>query len=68
MTILSNKMMKKITREIADQLIQQSKPANSEIVQKGNNINVTFNLKNGMTLSVRYNRESLNKSYFLGKK
>jgi hypothetical protein len=60
--------MKKISREIADQLIQKSKPAKSAIEQTGGNINVTFNLKNGMTLSVRYNRESLNKSYFLEEK
>ena len=63
-----NLKMKKITREIADQLIQQSKPAKSAIEQSDGNINVTFNLKNGMTLSVRYNRESLNKSYFLEEK
>jgi hypothetical protein len=63
-----NLKMKKITREIADQLIQKSKPAKSAIEQSGGNIKVTFNLKNGMTLSVRYNQESLNKSYFLEEK
>jgi len=60
--------MKKISREIADKLIQKSKPSKSAIEQSGSNINVTFNLKNGMTLSVRYNQESLNKSYFLEEK
>ena len=60
--------MKKISRKFADRLIQESKPAGSKIEQKGKDLNVTFNLKNGMTLSVKYNRESLNKSYFLEEK
>lgn len=57
--------MKKITREIADQLIEQSKPAKSSIKQSGNDMYVTFNLVNGMMLEVKYNRKNLNKTYFL---
>ena len=57
--------MKKITREIADRLVQESKPARSQIEQSGSNINVTFNLTDGKTLSVRYNKENLVKTYFI---
>ena len=57
--------MKKITRETADQLILKSKPANSSIKQSGNETCVTFNLTNGTMLEVKYNRESLNKTYFV---
>jgi hypothetical protein len=57
--------MKKITREIADQLIEQSKPAKSSITQDGNETCVTFNLANGTMLEVKYNRQSLNKTYFI---
>jgi hypothetical protein len=58
-------MMKKISRELADQLIQNSKPAESVVERSGDNLNVTFNLINGVTLSVRYNRESLDKTYYI---
>jgi len=60
--------MKKITREIADQLIEQSKPANSSIKQVGNETCVTFNLANGMMLEVKYNRKNLDKTYFITEK
>jgi hypothetical protein len=59
--------MKKITREKADQLIQKSKPANSSIKQVGDDTCVIFNLKNGTRLEVKYNRESLNKTYYIKK-
>jgi hypothetical protein len=60
--------MKKITREIADQLIEQSKPAKSSVKQSGNNMRVTFNLVNGMMLEMKYNRKSLDKTYYLKEK
>jgi hypothetical protein len=63
-----NLKMKKITREIADQLIQQSKPANSSIKQTANETCVTFNLTNGTMLEVKYNRKSLGKTYFITEK
>lgn len=57
--------MKKITREIADRLIRKSKPVQSKIDQTGHELCITFNLINGMLLLVRFNRNSLNKTYFL---
>jgi hypothetical protein len=59
--------MKKISREIADQLIQKSKPAKSRIEQSGHELCVSFNLTNGMLLLVKYNRNNLRKSYYLRK-
>jgi len=57
--------MKKITREFADQLIQESNPVQSKIDQTPHELCVTFSLLNGMLLLVRYNRKNLNKTYFL---
>ena len=59
--------MKKISREIADRMIQKSHPVRSKIDQEGNELCVTFNLLNGMLLLVRYNGRSLHKTYFLRK-
>lgn len=60
--------MKKISREIADRLIQESHPVQSKIDQRGNELNVTFNLLNGMLLLMRYNQKELSKTYFLKEK
>ena len=60
--------MKKITREFADRMIQKSNPVQSKIDQTANDLYITFNLLNGMLLLVRYNRENLNKTYFLKEK
>jgi hypothetical protein len=57
--------MKKISREIADRLIRKSNPVQSRIDQNAYELCVTFNLLNGMLLFVRFNRNSLNKTYFL---
>ena len=57
--------MKKISREIADRLVDKFNPVQSKIDQTPHELCVTYSLLNGMLLLVRYNRKNLNKTYFL---
>lgn len=59
--------MKKISRKIAERLVEKFNPVQSKIDQSAHELSVTFILLNGMLLLVRYNCGNFKKSYFIKK-
>jgi len=57
--------MKIITRKIAESLIRNSIPVDSQIDQSTDILKVIFTLENGKSLLINYNSQVQEKSYYL---